>query len=215
MRLLFVEEVLTVYQLFFQISDWVYKMIKVNLLWVVGLIGGGIFLGLMPATTATFAVTRKWSNGDLDAPIGKVFWETYRGAFFTTNIIGTIYISIITILVVNLRITVLIPGTLMMILHYFILFILLIFLISLVLFFNLYTNYKFSISQYVFQSTANVFYSPMSLIMMFLGFLCIGWLLYQIPGLILFFSAVLPAYWSTTICKKRFQKIENQLSGRI
>src|SRR4051812_27089176 len=74
---------------FYRLSDWIMRLAYVNLLWFSFTLLGGIIFGIMPATIALFAITRKWEmDKEEDFPIFKTFWESYRKDFIKANLLG-------------------------------------------------------------------------------------------------------------------------------
>ncbi|WP_059102641.1 YesL family protein [Shouchella shacheensis] len=194
--------------LFLKVSDWICRLVWVNILWLGGILAGLVVFGLMPATNAMHAVTREWARNNMEVSIYKTFVKTYKASFRQANLVGLLFAGMLVVLLVNLRLSVIIPGTLMMMAHYFILFVIFLLCLSVVMFFNLFAHYKYSWTQYVKQSIAFTVGSPRTILMLSLGFGLIAWLIVQMPGLLPFFSGVLPAYWSSIVCRKRFTKIE-------
>ncbi|MCK0470149.1 YesL family protein [Halalkalibacter sp. APA_J-10(15)] len=199
---------------FMSVSEWVYRLLVANFYWVLGVLVGGVLFGFMPATIALHEVTRKWAYGQFDFSISKTFFQSYKSKFFKKNMVGAVFLLLGGLLFVNLRFATLIEGTVMMVVFYFILFILLLLLISMIVFFSVYTHYHYeSWRQYVVQSFAIAIGSPGLMVRVSIGFLLLAWLFYQLPGLMMFFLAVLPAYWSSIACKKRFAIIENLVTS--
>src|SRR5699024_2683932 len=88
----------------YRFSVWLTRLAYLNLLWIAfTIIGLGIF-GFMPATTAMFAIARKWLHGEVDIPITKTFWQQYKASFFQTNILGLLLGGVGYLLVVEFRI---------------------------------------------------------------------------------------------------------------
>jgi uncharacterized membrane protein YesL len=58
---------------------------------------------LFPATTAMFAVARKWIMGDEDVPLFKTFFRAYRENYLQSMIGGIIFVLLITVLIANFR----------------------------------------------------------------------------------------------------------------
>lgn len=79
---------------FYRVAEWVTRLVYVNLLWIGFTIVGLGVLGLIPATTAMFAVVRKWVSGDDDIPVFQTFWGVYRDEFWKVNGLGLILVAI-------------------------------------------------------------------------------------------------------------------------
>lgn len=74
----------------YRFCEWVMRLAYLNVLWVSFSIAGLVVFGIMPATAATFSVTRKWVTGNTDIPIFRTFWKAYKKEFLRINIIGCI-----------------------------------------------------------------------------------------------------------------------------
>jgi uncharacterized membrane protein YesL len=58
---------------------------------------------LFPATTAMFAVARKWLTGEEDAPLFKTFFRAYKDNYLQSMLGGIIYVLLAVILYTNFR----------------------------------------------------------------------------------------------------------------
>lgn len=195
-----------------EVSEWIVRLVWTNILWFVFIVAGlGVF-GIMPATVALFAVTRKWKMKELDVSILKIFKETFKKEFVRSNCIGLIYAAIGFFLYVDLRIAENMEGTFSVILYVFISFIILLYLNTIVHFFPVYVHYHYSIREYIKQSFIISLISPFSTILIGIGLFFIGYLITNILGLLPFISGVLPAYWIMNVCINRFNTLERQQS---
>ncbi|WP_066051089.1 YesL family protein [Robertmurraya korlensis] len=75
---------------FYSISEWVMRLAYVNVLWIFFSMIGLLLFGFFPSTIAMFAVVRKWVRKEIDAPIFKIFWSTYRSEFLKSNLLGIV-----------------------------------------------------------------------------------------------------------------------------
>ncbi|TQS75000.1 DUF624 domain-containing protein [Ornithinibacillus gellani] len=73
---------------FYRISEWITRLVYVNLLWIAFTLVGLVVFGFAPATAAMFAVIRKWVAGEDDIPVFKTFWGIYRKDFWKVNVPG-------------------------------------------------------------------------------------------------------------------------------
>ncbi|WP_231687009.1 YesL family protein [Bacillus sp. JCM 19034] len=89
---------------YYLICQWITRFVYLNILWVsFTIIGLGVF-GLMPATSAMFAVVRKWVSANKDIPIFATFWRTYKTEFKLSNFAGFFFFSSGYLLIIELRI---------------------------------------------------------------------------------------------------------------
>ncbi|MFJ5621296.1 YesL family protein [Peribacillus loiseleuriae] len=195
-----------------EVSEWIVRLVWTNILWFVFIVAGlGVF-GIMPATVALFAVTRKWKMKELDVSILKIYKETFKKEFVRSNCIGLIFAAIGFFLYVDLRIAENMEGTFSVILYVFISFIILLYLNTIVHFFPVYVHYHYSIKEYIKQSFIISLISPFSTVLIGIGLFFIGYLITNMLGLIPFISGVLPAYWIMNVCINRFNTLERQQS---
>src|SRR5699024_8029613 len=104
-------------------------------------------------------------------------------------------------------------GFFSLFLYVFFLFLFIVLALTLMFFFPLYVQYTFSIKEYMKQSLFHAIASIKDVIILLLGFLCIGFLFAKIPGLVPFLGVVLPSYWIMRVCMSRFKKLEKQISA--
>ncbi len=81
-----------IYGKIFDLTDWVFRILYLDILWLLGTLTGGVVLGLGPATAAMFAVARKWAQGEIDAPVWLKFWHSYKMEFLQANVLTWIFI---------------------------------------------------------------------------------------------------------------------------
>ena len=78
----------------FNFCSWIWKFALLNFLWSIGVLFGGVVLGIMPSTVATFHILRKWVQGDLEINIFETFKNTYKQEFLNSNKCGAIFLGI-------------------------------------------------------------------------------------------------------------------------
>jgi uncharacterized membrane protein YesL len=88
---------------FYTASQWLTRIVCVNLLWLFFSVVGLLLLGFFPATASMFAVLRKWLMGDTDIQVFKSFWGFYKKDFIKTNMIGYFVVIIGLILYMDYR----------------------------------------------------------------------------------------------------------------
>lgn len=115
---------------FYRISEWIMRLSVINVLWVVCsipffylllvavvspdmtldmvkqsfvLLGAVAPFTLVPATAAMFAVARKWVMGDVDVPLLKTFFRSYKENYLQSMLGGLLFLIIAVLLIVNYR----------------------------------------------------------------------------------------------------------------
>lgn len=194
----------------YEASQWITRLVWVNLVWLFFIIAGlGIF-GIMPATIALYTVTRRWANRDFDVSVWQTFKKVFKQEFIQANLVGSVFFIIGLFLFIDLRIANAMQGTFSVILYFFIFFLLLLLLNAFLHLFPIYVHFHYSIKNYIKQSFIISLISPVSSMMIIVGLFFIGYLIKNMPGLLPFVSGVLPAYWIMTVCLRRFRKLEPQ-----
>lgn len=173
------------------IAIWIMRLLYLNMLWILFTLLGCIVFGLFPATTAMFAVTRKWFVKGGQIPIFSVFWSTYKTSFFQMNMIGTLLTSLGIILYVDLRFFQTANHSIYIILSYFIIFALFIYFVVVLYIFPLYVHYQYRTLEYIKRSVIIVLGKPLYSIMMIVGCYFVYFISTTFPILIIFISGSL------------------------
>lgn len=197
----------------YEASEWIWRIISTNILWIFFTIAGlGVF-GFFPATIALFTITRKWVMKELDISIWKTFKEIYKKEFFRANGLGIVFIAIGIFLYIDLKITETMIGIGSVILYTFIMFTLLLWIFAVIYFFPIYVHYVLPCKQYIKQSFIIAIINPRATLFIGIGLYFIGYIIQMLPGLIPFVASVFPAYWIMHVCFKIFTKMESN-SGK-
>jgi len=64
----------------YRLLDWPLRLVGLNLLWLAGVLAGGVVAGISPATVALFALLREYQRGDSPRP-WQDFWRHWRVEF--------------------------------------------------------------------------------------------------------------------------------------
>jgi uncharacterized membrane protein YesL len=111
---------------FYRISEWIMRLSVINVLWVlcsipvfflllagltsqsadafvqmIPLLAIVVPFTLFPATSAMFAVARKWVTGEEDVPLLKTFFRGYKENYIQSMVGGIIFVLIFVIIYVN------------------------------------------------------------------------------------------------------------------
>ncbi|WP_413376549.1 YesL family protein [Alkalihalobacillus sp. 1P02AB] len=193
---------------FTEASSWIWKIMQLNLIWIVHIFLGGIILGVFPATIAMFSITRRWLNDGLDEPLWRNFHSYYRKNFWKGNGLGWIYSFIGGFLLFDLYLVTQIRGFVALFSTMVILLLLIVYLFSFLYFFSYYVHFKHTFKSYLIQPFIITLISLKQNVLIAIGLITIGYLIYQLPGLIPFVVGVMPAYWVMKISLNHFQKME-------
>jgi uncharacterized membrane protein YesL len=174
-----------IFNAIFQIIIWIYRIIYLNVLWIVfTLLGLGLF-GMGPATASLFTIERKWLLGEAKyTHIFKTFWLHYKNDFIKTNIMGIPIIIIGLILFADFHIVFKLPGIWRFVLYMITLAISFLYLLTLVFLFPVFVHYNMKTTG---QYLKNALLIGISQIMIFIKLsLClavVGLLFWGIPVL--------------------------------
>ncbi|WP_407272014.1 YesL family protein [Radiobacillus sp. PE A8.2] len=202
---------------FYRISDWVFKLAYVNILWMCFTLIGLVLFGFFPATTAMFALIRKWLMGEEDLPVFKTFWSYYKKEFKKSNKLGFVVVIIGLILYVDLQI---IPtGSLpFVILKWLLMALLVVFLIMLIYMFPIYVHFDFPFAQYIKYPILMSIVAPLQTVLLLISSYLVYLIMMTVPGLIPFFGgSALCFVWTWIILnylhrvqQKQFEKEEEK-----
>jgi uncharacterized membrane protein YesL len=200
----------------FTVSDWIWKMALINILWILFTLTGFIVLGIIPATVALFTVVRKWNMKETDIPIFRIFFDTYKKEFLHANLVGLLMGAIGFFLFIDYRLVMAIGGTVQYILSIPLLILLGLYLITLLYLFPVYVHFKLKFLQYFkyafYIGTLNIHIT----ILVVAVLLILSFPLSLFPGFIPFFSVSLMSIvmmFGATMAFKRIEKKQKKFSA--
>ncbi len=168
----------------YQLCDWLMKLVYVNLLWIIFMMMGLFVFGFFPATTAMFAIIRKWILQDMEVPVFKTFWQQYKQDFVQANLIGLIMISIGLFLYVDLRFFQSSPHFFVHMMVFFIFTLLFIYFVVALYLFPIFVHYDLKTVEYFKYALILSIARPIQTFFMIAGFLTVLLIFRYIPGLI-------------------------------
>jgi uncharacterized membrane protein YesL len=192
---------------FYKLCDWIMKLAFINLLWLVFSILGLVIVGFFPATMAMFAIIRKLLMGDLDVPIFKTFWVSYKNDFVKSNLLGLILAILGYFFYIDVHILQNTSGLINLI-YYPVLLVWLGYILTVCYVFPTFVHYDLKVQQVLKTSFLIMLTNPLSTVLMAIGSIAIYFLMTTVPGLIpLFGGSVLSVVimWSSFFA---FSKIE-------
>lgn len=170
------------------IAIWVMRLLYLNMIWILFTLLGCVIFGLFPATTAMFAVTRRWIVKGEQISVFPIFWSTYKTSFFQMNMIGALLTFLGIILYVDLRFFQTANHIVYITLSYFIIFTLFIYFVVVLYIFPLYVHYQYRTFEYIKRSVIIVLGKPLHAIMMIVGSYFVYLISTTFPILIIFIS---------------------------
>lgn len=187
-----------------------------NTLWILfTVLGLGIF-GWAPATAAMLSVIRKQSSSDAKFPVFKEFFANYKKSFIQANIIGLILILGIGSLFLSISTLLYLEQWIMIILGTVFFMVLILFGIVALFIFPVFTHYNTSFSNY-FRYALYIGLSHLPRALLITLSLVIAVALFVVfPNLLLFFAVSAPAkcvmYFSLKIFKTIGENAANSFS---
>ncbi|WP_214482476.1 YesL family protein [Bacillus sp. SM2101] len=191
----------------YTITEWITRFLLLNLYWILFSLVGLVFLGVFPATTAMFSISRKWIQGDIDIPIFKTFWSYFRSDFLKANMLGFLliilgfglYVDFVYVKSLNSALGIILLGSTLLLTALFI--------ITILNLFPIYAHYELNIFQYIQRAFSIGILHPIRTIMMALGVIGIYFISSAFPGFIIFFSGSLLSYLITWIASRNFSDV--------
>lgn len=191
--------------------EWIWRFMALNFLWVIFMLLGGVVLGVMPSTIATFYILRKWVQGEFDINLFKTFKNIYKKEFINSNKCGFVFFAIFAFLAFDLNILYKMQPLYSTILYIIVMAVLFFVSISFVYFFPTYVHFTQTNKEYIKNSFALALASPMQTILLFIGFGILAYIVRANPGLLMFFGMVVPGYWVMHVLFKRFNQLHKAL----
>ncbi|WP_350343043.1 YesL family protein [Proteinivorax tanatarense] len=191
---------------FTQASLWVWRIMHLNWAWILHTILGGVVLGLFPATLSMFYISKKWLKGGIDDGIWREFHRYYKENFWVANGLGWAYAFVGVFLVWDLYIVTQIQGFFPLLCMIAIIFALIFYVFAFFYLFSYYVCFKGSFKDYLFQPFIIGLLNLRGNTTIAIGIIMICYLIYQLPGLVLFTAGVMPSYWIMKVSLNNFKK---------
>lgn len=186
----------------YRITEKIARLAYVNMLWVLfTLLGLGVF-GLLPATSAMFAVIRKWQMGEEDVPVYKTFWHYYRKDFLKVNLLGHILLITGYILSIEYQILRSVDATVYYIASFGVIAQLILYVIVLIYFFPVFAHFRLKSGDYFKWPFVIGISHPIMTVFLVASVVVLQFAAYKfMPALLLFFGPSITAsilMWGST-----------------
>lgn len=200
---------------FYRISEWVWRLFYVNILWLLFLFPGLIIFGFFPSTAAMFAVTRKWVRGEPDIPVFKTFWQSYKTEFVKSNIIGLILLLVIYVFYIDFQFIQISTTGFIRYLHIPLIVILFISALVGLYVFPVFVHYDIKMFQVFKNSFLLMIMFPFVTILMVVACIGVYWIMLRVPGLIPIFGGSLIVYVLTFGANLTFNRLEMKAEEQV
>ena len=197
----------------YSISEWVMRLMYVNILWILFTLLGLIVFGFFPATTAMFTVIRKWVMKQHEIPVFKTFWLTYKSEFLKSSLLGLIIVCIGFFMYFNLKIIDATTLPSLKLLYIPNLIVIFIFLLTLLYIFPVFVHFDVGVKGIIKNAFLLMTLNPIATFSMSILSGFILFIIYQFPGLIPFFSGSLIGFLLMFISNYVFVKMDQKANG--
>lgn len=188
----------------------IYYMMKINLLWILFTIEGGIILGIIPATITVFYCIRdrlkNGYDGGVYAEFKEAYWRVFKSSILLTlgfSLFGLILVLSTALLNgvgqtnIVLEITLRIGRLLIVLMGIF--------------FFPVYSHFDLHGNKVWIQPFLFLFICPIQVVVTVIV-IAVSALLYMIDPLLIFFMGIsLPAYFIMGMMLKKFEKLQEKI----
>jgi uncharacterized membrane protein YesL len=195
----------------YRISEWVTRLMYVNLLWILFSFLGLVVLGFFPATTAMFSVVRKWVMKE-EINVFNTFWASYKSEFLKSNGVGLIIITLGCFFYFNIKIVEAITLPSLKLLYIPNVIMILIFICTLLYIFPVLVHFKVGLTVAIKNAVILMTINPMTTFVMAVLTVGFYFILGKFPGFIPFFSGSIPAFllmFFSNYVFKKFNKVES------
>lgn len=188
---------------------WVLRLFYVNFLWIAFAFLGLLVFGFFPATTAMFAVVRKWLQGEKDIKIFAVFWNAYRKEFWKANLLGYILTGIGYLLSIEFQILRAQESSVYFISSYGVIALFILYFIVMMYVFPIFVHFNLKIHQYISWSFIIGIVHPILTVFLIAVIAGVNYVAFTtIPALVFFFGGSVSAYILMWGASKTFNKYE-------
>lgn len=194
----------------YRISEKVMLIAYTNILWILFSLLGFVFVGIMPATIAMFAVTRKLILEEEQVPIFSLFWNKYKEEFVKANLYGYLILIAGTIFLLDVLLFQSLDGWPFMLLSIISAGLLMLFLIVILYFIPLFVHYDLTLLQYIKTAFLLSISHPIQTMIMISSGAVILFILLLLPGSLFFFSGSLYCFIVMKTALKVFAHVEGQ-----
>jgi uncharacterized membrane protein YesL len=196
----------------YSLCEWIMRLAYLNILWILFTFAGLILFGIAPATTAMFAITRKWVMGNSDIKIFSIFWENYRKEFLRVQPLGLLLLLIGFVFWIDYQFYLKGNADIFLPIKLFVVGLFVLYVMFLLFIFPVYVHYQSKPLQYVKNVLLIVLSYPLECILMICGCLFMFLFVFNFSGLSLFLSISPLALWLTLISHHVFSKMEQKLN---
>lgn len=189
-------------------SEWTYRIIKANVMWVLLTLMGGIFLGIFPATLALAKIVKQWQDGDVKQSVHQTMWQAYKTEFKLGTALGAYYLGSGILILINLRSVTYFHHLIFSVMFYMLLFAAVLWFISLAYLFPIAIAFEGNAKSYIKQTMGLAFYDVKLLLIQLVGLVLLWYLTLEIPALLLFGTMTLWQIYTAQCTQNVIKKLQ-------
>ncbi|MFB5662794.1 YesL family protein [Alteribacillus sp. HJP-4] len=191
------------------LTDWIYFLFLIQMMWFAGVLTGGLVLGLIPSTYAVFAVIRKRLQNK-DVKFSRCFWQCYKLFFWQLQAPGLVWILIGVFIYYDIRLLLSYQHIAGFITGSVFVSLLLIYILATILLFPISAHYELSTFNKVRLAVLIAITMPNISIVLTAGTLAFYFAVSSFPILLLFFGLSVPALLYTKFAMRAFEKMDDR-----
>jgi len=195
----------------YEVFNRIYYLMKLNGLWLLFTLLGGVVFGIIPATIALYACIRQQIRNESETHLFQMFKKYYVETFRRSMLFSVVFAAIAlfffgeTVILVNV-------GTGNLLLEIAIKVTRLLIILGVAMFFPIFVHFDVKGIKTVVQPLLFLLICPLEVLYMGLIFVLVSLLFAISPLLILFIGIALPAYGMSLIMMKKFTRLEKNIN---
>jgi len=191
------------------ISGWIFRLLYLNILWLIFVLGGLIIFGFFPATASVFAVIGEWLKDEHSESTLSTFWGFYRSKFLKSNFIGLILFTAGYVLYIDFYFFIGQQGILNQVLYNLIIILIILYLIVLLYVFPVFASFDLGTFEILKNALLVGYNSPVKTLFTLIGLIfLLTFLFYLFPPFILLFLSSIALFLSWS-ANRVFNRIED------
>ncbi|MEG0078443.1 YesL family protein [Enterococcus sp.] len=195
----------------YEVFNRIYYLMKLNGLWLLFTLLGGVVFGIIPATIALYACIRQQIRNESETHLFQMFKRYYVETFRRSMLFSVVFAAIAlfffgeTVILVNV-------GTGNLLLEIAIKVTRLLIILGVAMFFPIFVHFDVKGIKTVVQPLLFLLICPLEVLYMGIIFVLVSLLFAISPLLILFIGIALPAYGMSLIMMKKFTRLEKNIN---
>ncbi len=199
----------------YEFINRIYYLIKLNILWLLFTLAGGVVLGIVPATIALFSCIRKQIRDQEEAHLFQQYKQFFSENFRRSILFSFVMMGLVFVLISETGL--LSNGSIQsnLLLEVSIKVTRLVILAGMVMFFPVFVHFDVHGIKTFTQPFLFLFICPVQTVAIVLILLVVEFLYTMSPALVFFIGISLPAYGISLVMLKKFKHIEENILSTI